>query len=250
MKRCTMCGSTKPLDEFGPDSRRSDGRKARCRRCLALLGGRPEELARRRERERTPEAKAKRNAHLRRKRAEDQEWRDRQNRIAAGRYERRARSGITVDEVGDRDNWRCYLCERDVERRVAHVDHIIPVARGGTNVIGNLAITHGACNRRKRDAPVGELTWVVRGAADRERRALEAIATEQEPPRMPRRPSGLCWTQADDDALRAAWSASTWAEVEAATGRSVHALRHRAVILGLAPARYRRAGTLLAGVED
>ncbi len=34
MKRCSTCGQEKPLEEFSPDTRRRDGRQARCRQCM------------------------------------------------------------------------------------------------------------------------------------------------------------------------------------------------------------------------
>lgn len=34
-KRCTRCGETKPLEEFGRDRRKRDGRASRCRACQA-----------------------------------------------------------------------------------------------------------------------------------------------------------------------------------------------------------------------
>jgi len=35
-KRCSICGVTKPLEEFGADSKRADGRKRQCKACLAI----------------------------------------------------------------------------------------------------------------------------------------------------------------------------------------------------------------------
>lgn len=46
-KRCTLCSEVRPLTEFPPDTRASDGRQARCRDChnlareISAAGGLP-----------------------------------------------------------------------------------------------------------------------------------------------------------------------------------------------------------------
>src|SRR5262245_17505347 len=37
MKKCTACGATKPIEEFGVDRARRDGRASRCRPCRSAL---------------------------------------------------------------------------------------------------------------------------------------------------------------------------------------------------------------------
>lgn len=48
-----------------------------------------------------------------------------------------------------RDGNTCGLCNGTVEQQDIHIDHIIPVSRGGGNHAGNLQVTHAACNLRK-----------------------------------------------------------------------------------------------------
>ncbi len=49
-----------------------------------------------------------------------------------------------------RDGLVCGLCGGEVETaKDVHIDHIIPVSRGGTNVLGNLQVAHARCNMRK-----------------------------------------------------------------------------------------------------
>lgn len=45
----------------------------------------------------------------------------------------------------------CYICGFHVELDEIHVDHVFPVAKGGTNDIGNLMPAHRLCNIRKGD---------------------------------------------------------------------------------------------------
>lgn len=80
-------------------------------------------------------------------------------RKMAKRSGKRARSGELVSRfyIGDRDGWRCGVCGGKVARDRKHpdplapsVDHIVPLARGGTNDLANLQISHLRCNLGKR----------------------------------------------------------------------------------------------------
>lgn len=53
------------------------------------------------------------------------------------------------DQVLDRDGLTCGLCGGDVEAGDVHMDHILPVTRGGKNRVTNLQVTHSRCNIRK-----------------------------------------------------------------------------------------------------
>jgi len=46
-------------------------------------------------------------------------------------------------------NVRCYLCGGMIPLGDRHVDHVIPLSKGGAHTASNLAITHSACNLRK-----------------------------------------------------------------------------------------------------
>lgn len=62
-------------------------------------------------------------------------------------------------DVFTRDKWRCYLCGRKTDRRLRgtqsalapELEHIVPIARGGTNTYDNVACACHDCNRKKRD---------------------------------------------------------------------------------------------------
>lgn len=45
-----------------------------------------------------------------------------------------------------RDNFRCVLCGADATDRKLHIDHIIPVSKGGISVIKNLRVLCSQCN--------------------------------------------------------------------------------------------------------
>jgi hypothetical protein len=58
--------------------------------------------------------------------------------------------------VADRDGWRCHLCRLKVDFRLVcpdpmspSIDHLIPVADGGTEDAANLRLAHFGCNSRR-----------------------------------------------------------------------------------------------------
>lgn len=64
--------------------------------------------------------------------------------------------GFKREEIFERDRWTCQLCGEPVERgpdasrdRRASLDHIVPLARGGTHTRENVQCTHWICNSRK-----------------------------------------------------------------------------------------------------
>lgn len=48
-----------------------------------------------------------------------------------------------------KQNGICPLCEEHMEEADATLDHIIPVSKGGRNVISNFRAVHGSCNYRR-----------------------------------------------------------------------------------------------------
>ena len=51
--------------------------------------------------------------------------------------------------VIERDGLVCGICHLDVPADDVHVDHITPVARGGSDALTNLRVTHSRCNLSK-----------------------------------------------------------------------------------------------------
>lgn len=66
-------------------------------------------------------------------------------------------------DIAARDGWICGLCHKKINKRIKAgnpksmvIDHIIPLAKGGTHEPKNVQIAHAQCNWLKRDLPVGE----------------------------------------------------------------------------------------------
>lgn len=89
----------------------------------------------------------------------------------AAKDRRRARlRGVRVgapvwrSRIYQRDGWQCQLCGKAVLRneKVPHplaptLDHIIPLARGGTHEPNNVQLAHFICNSRKSDRGTDQL---------------------------------------------------------------------------------------------
>jgi len=69
--------------------------------------------------------------------------------------ERASRRGATRTEkidpvtIYNRDNGRCHICRRQVSAARFHLDHLVPLSRGGTHTEDNVSIAHPRCNLRR-----------------------------------------------------------------------------------------------------
>lgn len=52
-------------------------------------------------------------------------------------------------EVFKRDRGLCHICGALASMEEFHIDHIIPISKGGTHSLKNVAVSHPHCNRRK-----------------------------------------------------------------------------------------------------
>lgn len=65
------------------------------------------------------------------------------------------RASLAVAEVFDREEiWKrdggyCYLCNSPVDQNNWHMDHVVPLSRGGDHAFDNCAVTHPVCNLKK-----------------------------------------------------------------------------------------------------
>lgn len=78
--------------------------------------------------------------------------------------------------VMERDGWTCHICGEEAPRALRgtmrwnapELDHIIPLAAGGSHTYDNVACAHRSCNLQKGDAlppgaAVSERRWVHQG---------------------------------------------------------------------------------------
>jgi 5-methylcytosine-specific restriction endonuclease McrA len=60
--------------------------------------------------------------------------------------------------VREADVAKCYWCGQSVAKRKRHVDHIVPLSRGGAHAVANLCCSCSKCNLRKHNKLPSEFT--------------------------------------------------------------------------------------------
>ena len=189
-KRCGECGETKPVGDFYEVKRRPGMRMSRCKAChkKACAASYARNRARRAEtqrkwtarnrarvarsqlRWRTENAEYKRQSDRARYRAN----RDRHNRYGAQRRARKrgaagAHSFKDVIRIWHAQRGECARCEARFGKRPGdrgfHVDHVTPLARGGSDWPRNLQLLCPTCNCRKKDKTPAEFTLYLRRLA-------------------------------------------------------------------------------------
>jgi len=172
MKHCGRCGTTKPLDEFGPDRRKPDGRQPICRACANAAyrrsAAKPAVKARRSEaRARWSAANPERQAVLRagssrrfasaraKELARQRRWYHAGGAplaLAKKRRRRAAKRGarcvpFTPEQLAARLSMfrGCWVCGGAADT----VDHVKPLTAGGWHCLANLRPACRPCNARK-----------------------------------------------------------------------------------------------------
>ena len=79
---------------------------------------------------------------------------------------RKSLSKKTRFEVFKRDDFTCTYCGQKPPIVVLEVDHVIPVASGGTDEMANLTTSCFDCNRGKSDRSLGAVQETVQHRAD------------------------------------------------------------------------------------
>lgn len=80
----------------------------------------------------------------------------RENQRSANQAQRRRaqKIGTTVEEftreqIIERDKSTCHICGKVCALNEIHIDHIVPLSRGGTHTVDNVAVACAPCNLRK-----------------------------------------------------------------------------------------------------
>lgn len=181
-KLCSKCKTDLPITEFYADTRARDGLQSQCRTCGHKSGAgwrirnkdrinekgmewrknNPEKVRESRKKcEASPEYKLKRAAYTAANSNRRRDWyqnyaKENPEKIRARRSARRARekaaSGrITADEIRSllkKQRGKCTVCLVKLGENY-HLDHVMPLARGGDNTVENAQLLCPTCNRRK-----------------------------------------------------------------------------------------------------
>lgn len=155
-RTCTTCGITQPIAEYTKQAMGKGGRRASCRTC---------ENAR---------AAVWRNANIDRHAAMRLAWIEKNREIERERNRRwqkanphltRSRNhrrrallrdafveDVDIAAIYERDGWVCGICGEPVHEGDDSLDHIIPLAKGGTHEPANVQLAHRSCNYSKKDS--------------------------------------------------------------------------------------------------
>ena len=112
-------------------------------RHMQWTGGKDAARERQRQRARTPELRAMRRAYLAANRHKQREWATKRRGLKVGRLPRG-----TIQRIGRAQRWKCAVCTVDI-KRTYHVDHVMPLAKGGEHAPHNLQLLCPSCNVRK-----------------------------------------------------------------------------------------------------
>lgn len=152
MKTCSKCGKEKPVEEFY--SKRGWCCTCEVKRIMAWRKRNPEKTA--------AQKKKYSESHRDKMCATVKRW-SRRNLVkrAATQANREARKRASVignDEKAIRGIYllartarrlACYICSRITRRGERHVEHVVPLSKGGCHTSGNLAIACVDCNLSK-----------------------------------------------------------------------------------------------------
>ena len=149
--RCVRCEETKPTECFKPEARYRSGFASWCRECRAAAC----------RSEYDPVSTALRTRGYRAsnlKKVRDQEKQRPSNtpelsRKTSATYRARKRKAYVEDvdpaHVWERDEGVCGICQQPADRTDWHLDHVIPLSRGGAHSMANVQVSHPACNLSK-----------------------------------------------------------------------------------------------------
>ena len=115
MKICRICNTEKPEKQFVSNKAFKGGKDTICLECS---------------------------------RNKVKEWRKQNPHIPHGKR-KSISSGyrdIIISFLIERDGFVCGMCGESLEDSKIHIDHIIPVALGGVDVMSNVRLTHATCN--------------------------------------------------------------------------------------------------------
>ena len=175
-KKCTKCNQDKPLSAFGKDISKRDGLNCHCRACRRLVdtirrASLKNDLTWRHKRRTCSALWYSKHREARRQRYTDVYYANLAISREKGRHawhKRNARklcAGGTftdhdVKRQGECQRWRCWWCGKPCANEY-HIDHLVPLARGGHNNPSNIVISCPHCNLSKSDKMPDEFAGIL-----------------------------------------------------------------------------------------
>lgn len=170
MRLCKKCGIEKPFSEFSKASAKPGGISYRCRLCNAE-NAREWRINNEERFKQTLRNNYLNNRENRLQKAKD--WRE-ANRDVKRDYNRNRKLKLKDSTIGcftesdiiELYGTSCHLCGFAIDMKAPrqsgkpgwqnglHIDHVVPVSRGGKNTIENVRPSHGLCNLKKNNRMV------------------------------------------------------------------------------------------------
>lgn len=165
MKTCSKCNETKSLDFFHKDSTRKSRLNPRCKKCVSDYSKKNKDILVQRS---IDWRNLNRNKFNEYRVIYNKNNKEKINEIS--RVSRRKRRALKFKngfekysefDVIDKYGKICYLCNYEIDlnaaRRIGvdgwelglHIDHFIPLSKGGPDTLENVRPTHGLCNIKK-----------------------------------------------------------------------------------------------------
>lgn len=168
-KKCTYCKQVLPADKFSKNRSRLDGLHNVCRDCNSeyerdYRKSNWDELSeKRRRRERLNPEMVRARRH-RWEASHPEQHRAIRNAIFRKRYARKVasngqHSAKDVELQFQSQKGLCWWCGLPLDPNNYHVDHRIPLAKGGSNDARNICIAHPKCNQEKHN----KMPWEYNG---------------------------------------------------------------------------------------
>jgi len=171
MKICSKCGLTKNFDDFYKRKSSKDGLRSECKDCK-----KKHDKQYNKDNKQTINEKKRASYHNNIEKEHERakmfykdnpdyfkEWRknyyqEHKEETQAQRMKRRAlEKEVTIgyvpskpkSELYKRDKGICGICNNYVEYDNVHIDHIVPLSKGGEHSMSNLQLSHSWCNLKK-----------------------------------------------------------------------------------------------------
>lgn len=157
MKTCKQCNQEKDIESFHRNYNWKDGRHPICGECRNTNKKVQDAAYRERNRESIRVGLARWRSQNDRKPSDAKYRETHRDECNQRTYSNRAmREQYFVEEVDrkivfNRDKGICHLCKDDnpCDPNDWHLDHILPVSKGGFHCYDNVAVSHSSCNLKK-----------------------------------------------------------------------------------------------------
>jgi len=144
MKTCNKCGETKDVSAFGKDKSRSDGLDHRCRSCKSTYAATYSPAYHLANKERIKAKTAKWSAENSEKRRINEHTRRARKREITGKL-----STSISEKLFKLQQGKCACGCKQPLGDGFHLDHIMPLALGGSNTDDNVQLLTATCNQQK-----------------------------------------------------------------------------------------------------